>query len=100
MNVKKASQPYDLSILSEIRIIFWLFRCLSQLVKYVRAMQSFSESLKFFQIQEQQICNKMHGKEKHKVMKNGDNGKPPKRMTCVAKELYDEPVSNESLISD
>lgn len=59
-------------------------------------MQSFSESLKFFQLQEQEICNKMHGREKHKVVKIDDDGKPKKRMTCVAKELYDEPVSNES----
>lgn len=95
MNVKKASQPFDLLVLSETRIFLWFFQDLSQLVKYIWTMQSFSESLKFFQQQEQQICDKMHCKHHRKGVKN-DNGKSKNKITCVSKDLYDEPVSNKS----
>lgn len=58
-------------------------------------MQSFKEKLKFFQQQEQQICDKMHGNEQQKVVRNGDGKSRKKLVTCISKDLYDEPVSDK-----
>lgn len=62
-------------------------------------MQSFHESLNFFQQQEQEVSNKMG-----KKFKNGTKSQKPTRnggvnhketISCISKELYDSPVSKK-----
>ncbi len=67
----------------------------------IETMQSFSESLNFFQLQEQKMVSpsKMSGRVQVQAQnsRNGGASRKQSKLTCVAQELYDKPVSLLSL---
>jgi hypothetical protein len=54
-------------------------------------MQSLSDSLKYFQLQEERNGDKMANSKRTKSTKN--NKRKAERLTCISKDLYDKPVS-------